>query len=329
MKKTLKLSKATLERIVQEFKQKAKTLNFSFFKIGRHLHVKLRYTSKPKDSKKSFSKSQIKVIHNTPHNSEARIYIKAKDEESLNRNTAKATLQVNKSILRKSFWFARHRLKSLFYDNCKVKLSLPMLVKFAHWAFTQGFEENQIFFSFSKALTQRHQDATDWAFNKGIPGYLFEMSSTVSLAKTYLLDTPSPPSFKIRWYHLKTKIFPNKYKKEQIEPTSNKSECKKVNLQINGQLSLDALDQFLSQIKLEPNPEEVEYEPSTEEQIVKTFKESGYRDELITIFSRYLNNELRKDLKESFQDLIDKMLNLLSDNQISLENLSKPIRFLV
>lgn len=213
---TTKLNKQSLEKPIRALKSKASRFGLIFIKIGSTLHAQLIYPS--------FAKSnEPKLSQNTPQNYDIAYVKNAKDKE-IKRNTAHAEVRFSETMRRKAFWIARQLAKQ-FYDNCKVKLCMPMLVTFAQWAIQRGFEDRIIEGIFNCALLTRHADATDMGLNQGWPGFKFEMTSTVSLARTLLLQRDDKTSFE-RWHLLKAKKFSQNLSKEikkSIEKLSKES----------------------------------------------------------------------------------------------------------
>jgi len=207
---TTKLNKKSLEKPIRILKSKASIFGLIFIKIGSILHAQLKYPSCAKCN-------DPKLSQNTPQNYDFS-YVKIAKDKEIKRNTANAEVRFSKTMRQKAFWMARQLAKH-FYDNCKVKLCMPMLVTFAQWAIERGFEEKVILGVFNSALLTRHADATDMGLNQGCPGFKFEMSSTVSLARTLLLQKDNKTS-SARWHELKAKKIsqnPSKVIKEPIE----------------------------------------------------------------------------------------------------------------
>lgn len=173
------LTKKSLERPVRILKNKAKRFGIVFYKLRRELYAKLKHPYLPKQYSKNSSK-------NNPQNYDITSNIVAKDKEILKNTSCEEVRFFNKDrIHAKAHWLSK-RLRTKFYDNCKVKCCMPMLFKFTKNALQNGFEDKIIETKFSRALLVRHADATDMALNLGNPSFKFEMSSTVSLANQYL-----------------------------------------------------------------------------------------------------------------------------------------------
>lgn len=282
-------SNATLGRIVNKLKDKSKTLGLDFFKVGRDLHVRLRYSKTPnirnKNNYNQYENKYKKITKNAAQNTDIFYFKKTKDEELL-RNTASAAIRFSKSMDKKAFWLARELGNSSnFYDNCKVKRSMGMLVNFARWAIKEGFEDALIQGRFNRALLQRHRDATDKGLNLGQPGLKFEMSSTVSLAKSFLLDDRKTRSE--RWNHLKTVVLPQR---EAQEPKPKPQKRPKLSTEC--------------QIK--------EPELSEEEKIQIFFLKAGFNEHKIKIFMHYQNKRMSLKDFPYYKGLIEKMLSLFN-----------------
>lgn len=201
--KKFSLTKKSLERIIRKLKEKADRFGLIFFKIGRDLHVKLKYPYCINNDHKSSK--------NIPHPRVDVSRESAKDKEVL-RNTPQGDFRFkNHNALRRKAFSLCRQLSTHFYDNCKVKCCRPMLFKFAFEALKSGYEDKVIETKFYKALMVRHADATDMGLNRREPKFKFEMSSTVSLANQYLRESQNKNSFR-RWENLIYNVFPNRQK---------------------------------------------------------------------------------------------------------------------
>lgn len=179
-------SRATLERMVLYLKQLASKLSFEFFMNGSFLCMK----------------RATQAAQNIPQKGDISTYIEAKDKEKL-RNSPKGELRFSSPqqqtntkmntnqtavIIRKKASVLARELKSYFYDNVKVTYNPNMAYKHVEWALKEGFREDDIKASFYDAMIQRHQDATDQGLSENTPKLKYELSSTVSLAKTFLRE---------------------------------------------------------------------------------------------------------------------------------------------
>lgn len=272
--KQSKLTKKSLERPIAELKKKAYKFGLFFKKIGRELHVCLKYKVKASPSEKTYK--------NTPQKGDMHYNIVAKDKEIL-RNTANAEIRFTKSMSRKAFSLARNLAKQ-FYDNCKVKLCMPMLVKFTRWAIHQGYEDKLIEGRFNQALLQRHADATDMGLNQGVR-LMFEMSSTVSLAKTFLLESTKDNHQK-RWQTLKEIVFPQRKLIQKVFIRKTKS------------------------VSFIENPTVL----TQEEKIQEILFSNGFSIHQIKIFFHCQSNTMSNDLLANYQPLIRNIVKCLYIN---------------
>ena len=103
---------------------------------------------------------------------------------------AKAILakrEPTKKQIRFAHWLKRDLWDRFSWDNCKVERSDAHLFGYALRSIVAGFDLDQIYRSFAKALTQMHATATDVGLIQGNPRTVrFSLSSTVALAARML-----------------------------------------------------------------------------------------------------------------------------------------------
>jgi hypothetical protein len=114
-----------------------------------------------------------------------------REHQKVKPQPAKASLAQSgptKKQVRFAHWLKRDLWERFSWDNLKVERSDAHLFGFALRSIVAGFDLNQIYRSFEKALTQMHATATDVGLIQGNPRTVrFSLSSTVALAARILL----------------------------------------------------------------------------------------------------------------------------------------------
>lgn len=85
-----------------------------------------------------------------------------------------------------AFFLSRQWANTLPWDNCKVKLSKPMLYLYAKDGLYEGLSWERLEFALDTAIHERHAQATDEGLSSGNPGLKYECSSTISRAREML-----------------------------------------------------------------------------------------------------------------------------------------------
>lgn len=169
-----KASIPTLERTIKTLKANAKRFGVYFYYVGRTLFVRLAYSK------------LTNIFGQNTHQKNATLILDRKKAKEIYINTPSARLIKNSKKIRNLCFWLVSRLKSFFHDGLKVIFNPRIAYRYVEWGILKGLKTNVILSALYTALHHRNEDATFEGIDTGNITLKYELSSTVSLARTLL-----------------------------------------------------------------------------------------------------------------------------------------------